>query len=94
MNDIPYAKRPENAPDTEAAPKNSATRYWSLWRGYHRVKLGKCEASQSPRGWREHVLIDDTWIQASFSESKTNADADKLFVSEIEDFSLPNSERL
>ena len=55
---------------------------------------GSGTSSLSLLAWTEYVLIDDAREQTRFCESKTNADADKLFVSEIEDFNLPNSERL
>lgn len=36
---IPNASRPENAPASVAAPKKRPTRYCSMCRGYHNVKL-------------------------------------------------------
>jgi hypothetical protein len=36
---IPYAKRPENAPAIEAAPKKMPMRYCNLYRGYQKVRL-------------------------------------------------------
>ena len=64
MNEIPYAKIPENAPAMEAAPKNMPTRNCSMARGYQRVRLvahdkwaktGKDEQSD------KDLLVDYAW---------------------------------